>query len=227
MQRLFVLVHSPVVGSVTWQGVADRLRARGERVAVPDLTPALRGGPPYVDAQAAIVQRSAGTEPAILVGHSAAGPLLPALGARLEAAGYVFVDASLPTPGRSWMDTAPGGLAGRLVAMEDDGWLPPWPQWWGDDVLAELVPDENVRRRFVADCAPLPLAMFRERRPEITGWPDAACAYLALSDGYAIDLQRARSLGWPAAELRSHHLAMVTDPDAVADGIRALAGQWG
>jgi hypothetical protein len=50
--------------------------------------------------------------PTILVGHSGAGPLLAAMGESLGCVeGYVFVDAGLPHPGRSWFDSAPPELA--------------------------------------------------------------------------------------------------------------------
>jgi hypothetical protein len=55
--------------------------------------------------------------------------------------GYVFVDARLPTPGRFWLETGSPGLAARLRDMADpQGWLPPWPQWWGEEELAALLP---------------------------------------------------------------------------------------
>jgi hypothetical protein len=222
MSPLLALVHSPLVGAATWQAVAESLRSRGEQVVVPDLTPALESGPPYVERQAAAVKRIVGAESVILVGHSGAGPLLPAFGSQLRVAGYVFVDAGLPTPGRTWMDTAPTGLVDQLEAMAVEGWLPPWSRWWGEDGLAELLPEEQLRRQFAEDCPRLPLAMFRERRPQLGRWPDAGCVYLALSDGYSLELERARSLGWTTAELPSHHLGMLTDPGVVADSILAL-----
>lgn len=221
MKPVLVLVHSPQVGPATWQEVAVRLQADGERVAVPDLTPALQGES-YIADQAAAVRQSIGRDRVVLVGHSGAGPLLPAFGEGADVAGYLFVDAGLPTPGQSWMETAPTGLVGRLKGMAKHGWLPPWSHWWGPDGLAELVPDPEVRQRFTEDCPPLPLVMFRERRPTVSGWPDAPCAYLRLGDSYQAEFERATELGWATAELPSHHLAMVTDPDAVADGIRAL-----
>ena len=29
---------------------------------------------------------------------------------------------------------------------DGQGWLPPWPQWCGDEVLAELTPDPGARQ---------------------------------------------------------------------------------
>lgn len=228
MSLVFALVHSPLVGATTWRAGAERLRLHGERAVVPDLTAALASGPPYIARQAVAVAEAVGEEPVILVGHSGAGPLLPAFGDRLaQVAGYVFVDAGLPTPGLSWMDTAPSSLVGQLEGMADDGWLPPWALWWGEDALASLLPDPELRKEFAENCPPLPMAMFGERRPPVTDWPDAPCAYLRLSDSYQSEYEQAQALGWGSAELPGHHLAMVTDPDAVADSIRDLARQFG
>ena len=44
------LVHSPLVGSLTWQAVAEVLRDEGEVVVVPDLTRSVTLGPPVLPA---------------------------------------------------------------------------------------------------------------------------------------------------------------------------------
>jgi hypothetical protein len=91
----------------------------------------------------------------------------------------------------------PPGLAAQLRKMADaQGWLPPWPQWWGEEALAELIPDPDVRRRFVAGCPRLPLAMFEEVHPPAPRWPDAPAAYLQLSEAYADPAAQARQRGW-------------------------------
>ena len=167
-----VLVHSPLVGGATWELVAAELAGRGDDVGVPDLTGTVAAGPPYCLPQAEVIARSAEGQPAILVGHSGAGPLLAAAGALSgQARGYVFVDAGLPIPGQRWMDTVPAELAAQVRDLADaDGWLPPWSQWWGDDVLAELLPDPRLRQDFAAGCPRLPLAMFgKPTRPRRNG----------------------------------------------------------
>jgi hypothetical protein len=51
------------------------------------------------------------------------------------------------------MQTAPPELAAQLREMADQqGWLPPWPHWRGDETMAELIPDPAARRHFIADC---------------------------------------------------------------------------
>jgi hypothetical protein len=102
-------------GCQTWDLVAADLAGRGYQVGVPDLTGTVAAGPPYCSRQAAVIAGSAAGEPAILIGHSGAGPLLAAAGALIgQACGYVFADAGLPAPGQSWMETVPPGLATQL-----------------------------------------------------------------------------------------------------------------
>jgi hypothetical protein len=227
MAPRLLLVHSPLVGRESWELPAADLVRHGREVAVPDLTGTVAAGPPYCAAQAGVIAREAAGQPVILIGHSGAGPLLAAAGELLDdVRGYVFVDAGLPTPGRAWMETVPPELAAQLRGMADaEGWLPPWSRWWGDEALAELLPDLDTRRRFAAGCPRLPLAMFEEVHPPAPRWPAAPGAYLRLSEAYEDEAARARELGWPVAELISHHLALLTDPGPVAASLRELIGR--
>jgi hypothetical protein len=224
-----VLVHSPLVGCASWDLVGADLAGRGYEVGVPDVTGTVTAGPPYCLRQAEVIARSAAGQPTILVGHSGAGPLLAAAGAVIgHVRGYIFVDAGLPTPGRAWMDTVPPDLAAQLREMADaQGWLPPWPQWWGDDALAELIPDPDTRQNFAAGCPALPLAMFEEIHPPAPQWPDAPGAYLLLSEAYRDEAARAAELGWPVTQQMSHHLALLTEPGRVAGSLCELIDELG
>ena len=228
MQAQLLLVHSPLVGCGTWDPVADVLAGDGYAVTVPDMASAVAAGPPYHLRQAQVIADCAAGQPAILIGHSRAGPLLATAGTMLGAGlqGYIFVDARLPAPGRSWMATVQPGLAARLRDMADpQGWLPPWPQWWGGEELAALIPDPAVRRHFAAGCPRLPMAMLEEVHPPAPGWPAAPGGYLQLSEAYDVDAGRARELGWPVRKLLSHHLALLTEPGQIARVVRELIGQ--
>lgn len=228
MAARLLLVHSPLVGPATWDLVAAHLAGCGREVVVPDLTGTVAAGPPYCVRQAGVIARSASGQPAILIGHSGAGSLLAAAGTLIDQVrGYVFVDAGLPTPGQTWMETVPPELATQLRQMADDqGWLPPWPQWWSDETLTGLIPDPAARRHFAAGCPRLPLAMFEEVQPPAPQWPDAPAAYLQLSEAYEDQAARARELGWPVAERISHHLAPLTDSDLIAESLCELLGQF-
>jgi thioesterase domain-containing protein len=103
----FVLVHSPLVGPVTWALVAGELRRRGVEAITPVLEQREGADEPYWKQHArAVVDALRAVPPdraIFLVGHSGAGPLLPAI--RREAdrpvAAYVFVDAGLPEDGQT------------------------------------------------------------------------------------------------------------------------------
>lgn len=222
-----VLVHSPLVGADSWHLVAAHLAQRGYEVSVPDLTGTVTAGSPYHPRQAEVIARSASGRPAILIGHSGAGPLLASAGTIVERIrGYIFADAGLPAPGHAWVDTMPPSLAAQLREMADaQGWLPPWAQWWGDEALAGLIPDPDDRRRFAAGCPPLPLAMFEEAQPPAPQWPDAPAAYLLLSEAYRDQAAKAADLGWPVTERPIHHLAPLTHPGLVAESLHELLGQ--
>ncbi|HEX4704702.1 MAG TPA: hypothetical protein VH352_21415, partial [Pseudonocardiaceae bacterium] len=82
MSTTLLFVHSPVVGPTTWTGTAEVLRESGFRCRVPDLTSAVStrgryypaGGRYYpVLARAAAAAVDDGTDPVVVVGHSAAG----------------------------------------------------------------------------------------------------------------------------------------------------------
>jgi pimeloyl-ACP methyl ester carboxylesterase len=226
MRVRLLLVHSPLVGGETWRPVAKELARDGYAAIVPDLGESVAAGPPYHLRQARVIADSAGGQPVVLVGYSRAGPLLATAGTMLGEGvrGYVFVDALLPAPGCSWMETVPPGFAARLREMADpQGWLPPWPRWWDEAELIALLPDPAVRRRFAAGCPRLPLAMFEEIYPPAPGWPDAPCGYLQLSEAYDDEAGRARALGWPVRQLPGHHLALLTEPGQVAREVSELA----
>ena len=200
----FVLVASPFTGPFAWSRVADELRARGTRVAV-DGVDAVDFAPPVV-----------------VVGHSGAGPHLPRLAARLGTVrGMVLVDALLPHPGRSWAQTVPDAFAARLRGQAVDGCLPPWPQWWGEDRMRALVPDDALRDAFVRSCPAVPVDVIDEVMPER---PEPPAVFVQLSEAYAPETAAAREHGWPVLVVDAQHLALLTAPREIADTLeRAVA----
>src|SRR2546425_6243858 len=81
--NLFVLVHSPLVGPLTWALVAETLHQWGHDALVPVLRDTDDDDRPYWQQQVASVTPALAAVPAdralVLVGHSGAGALLPAL----------------------------------------------------------------------------------------------------------------------------------------------------
>jgi alpha/beta hydrolase fold len=201
---------------------AEALRRNGFRCAIPDLTGVTSASGPYypkfADAAADTLHDS-GDDPVVLVGHSAAGPLLPAiadvLSGRVRAA--VFADAMLPHPGFSWFDAAPPMLRDQLRGMADGALLPPWHQWFPPGALAEVLPDRELRRTVTAEIPRLPVAFFEEPAPVTPNWDAVRCAFLRFSAAYDDAAAEAERLGWWVARRDWDHLRMLTAPDAVAD----------
>lgn len=162
------------------------------------------------------------TAPDLVVAHSNAGLVAPAASG---GAPVVFVDAALPAPaGPGAM--APEPLMARLVALADErGLLPPWTQWWDESDVAPLFPDEATRRRVEGGQPRLPLRYFSSEVEAPTGWEGGPHAYLAFGGTYAVELARARRLGWPTRVLDgARHLHHLHDPGRVARAVLALAG---
>ena len=225
---MLVLLHSPLVGPLTWQPAATGLRAAGYHVAVPSLTGVVDTGPPYYHRLAGrvaeTIRQAEPTGAVVLIGHSGAGALLPAAaeasGTPLAAA--VFVDAILPHPGVNWFQTAPPVLREQLRGMARDGQLPAWDQWFPPEAIAAELPDAALRARFVAELPRVPLAYFEEQAPEVERWPPPHCGYLQLSEAYKEVADEAERQGWPTLREPASHLAMLTQPEWVSGMLHRL-----
>lgn len=216
------LLHSPLLGGLTWQGVAGVLRDRGHEATVP-VWPRLGGlDGDFYRALAVGMAAALGEAPGLVVLHSGAGALAPALeAASASVQGFIFVDAILPHPGRNWFDTAPPPLALSLRNGAEFGMLPAWDGWWPPGALEKLLPDAGVREALTSELEPLPLAYFEAVAPE--AGISKPVAYLRLSGAYDEEAQLATRQGWPVVRLPMHHLAMLTHAEAVAGAIEGLA----
>ena len=226
---VFVLIHSPLVGPLTWSRVAAELVGRGYEVVRPVLNGRPAQDQPFwqVDVAAAArqIQNSVGAAPLILAGHSGAGPLLPAIRQALPnpVAAYLFVDAGIPQAGASRLD---------LMRAEDPAWAAgfaaeltagaAFPNWRAPD-LAAILPDEALRQQLVAELQPRSLPFFTEPIPVFAGWPDAPVAVVQFSPPYERSVRWAEERSWPAFRLPAGHFHMLVDPVAVADAMLAAA----
>jgi pimeloyl-ACP methyl ester carboxylesterase len=217
-----VLVHSPFLGPASLRPLADALASLGHPAVLLDLRPSVVAPPVHqvlLGAFADAMSEEPLDGPVVLIGHSGAGPLLPAFADSLEddVAGLVFVDAGLPTPGRSWRDTVPASLYAELRALSREGQLPRWQRWFDPDPLSSLVTDPVLRAEIADEAPEVPIAFLKEERPEVE-WTGPA-GYVLLSDPYTQDAAAAETQGWPIRRLATHHLAPATDPDPVARAI--------
>ena len=197
-------------GLGTVRATADRRRSRRHRARSPARPRPTRG----------LVHRAAALVPAadVVAAHSGAGLLLPLAAARAGARAAVFVDALLP--GRPTSDRFRGFLATLPVT---DGRLPRWSDWWGEEAMAELVPDAALRARIVAEQPRLPVAFYDQTVPVPPSWPPPRVAYLQFTAGYDPDAEAARTAGWPVRSRPGEHLDLATHPDETAAALLDLA----
>lgn len=229
--NIYVLIHSPLVGPLTWNLVAQQMRQRGLSVAVPTLVDKPTSKRPYWKQHTESVLGALAHLPeshsVILVGHSGAGPLLPAISQSIAnpVNAYVFVDASIPREGASRLD---------LMKAEDPEWAKEfqnklktggsYPTWDFDD-LSEIIPDERLRRQMLAEIQPRGLTFFTEPILVFDGWPDAPCVYVHFSAPYQKAAAKARENGWPVYELEAGHFHMLVEEVTVTDIIEDAVGK--
>jgi hypothetical protein len=231
MPPIFVLVHSPLVGPATWNPVRVALRRRGIQAAAPLLREDPARAVPYwqqaVESVVATMRGAPMDQPLVLVGHSGAGALLPALGTALgrPIAAYVFVDAGIHTDRLSrlaMMEAEDASFARQLREhLEAGGRYPEWT----DAQLQDAIPDDVQRAAVLAEIRPRGLDFFSEPIPVPVDWPTGHCAYLQFSAAYDVPAARASAMGWPVREIEGSHFLMLVDPEIVADAILALAGK--
>jgi hypothetical protein len=225
-----VLLHSPLVGVESWGALPAALQRAGTAaVAVPV------GGDrraPFAEryvrgAVAGVLDAAPPGGPAVVVGHSGAGPLLGAVGTELRtrgrsAGGYLFCDAGLPRPGASRLDLLaaedPELAAAFRAELERGGRFPAW----SDAELVPLVPDPGARAALLGSLRPRGLEFFTEPLPAAPGWPDAPCGYLRLSAAYDSWADAAAAEGWPVARLDAGHFHPLVDPGGVAGALLEL-----
>src|SRR5205807_1353066 len=128
--------------------------------------------------------------PPILVAHSGAGQLLPAIRQELgrPVAAYLFVDAGVPEEGQPRHGA--GEFADYLRELYARGGR--YPNWT-DEALREIVPGSAMHPHLLIAPRPQPFAYWKEVIPVFAGWPDAPCGYLQFSAPY--DRAGARAAG--------------------------------
>lgn len=222
-KSLFVLLHSPLVGPLTWRLVAPELRRRTEEALIPTLSDSRQAGEPFWKQHASSVSEALtqipDSTPLILTGHSGAGPLLPAIRQALPnpVRAYVFVDAGIPQHGATRLD---------LMRSEDPRWAEEFQKFledgghfptWSFDDLQAVIPDAALRREMIDELQPRGLDFFTEPIPVFEGWPDAPCVYIQFSAAYDHPAAQASKARWQYRSLEAGHFHMLVDPERVAD----------
>jgi hypothetical protein len=221
----FVLVHSPLVGPATWRWVAEELGGRGHAVTVPSLVEAALTGHWEGCVRKVVTEAPGG---AVLVGHSGAGPLLPAIAAGMPhpPARLIFVDAAVP-PASGEARLVPKEFLESLTGLAPHGVLPKWSEWFGPRAVESLIPDPHRREVVLAELPELPLGYLEGRVPMPVDWDEAGCGYVLLSEAYRADAAEAGRRGWPVIELLGAHLDLVVRPAQLAAALVELADSAG
>ena len=221
----YVLIHSPLVGTLTWELVAEQMRQRGLNAVVPVMKDSPISSEPYWKQHAESIASSLADldreVPLTFVAHSGAGPLLPAIRQAIPnpVHAYVFVDAGIPQDGASRLE---------LMMAEDSNWAQEFQSYlesggkfpnWSFEDLGEILPDPQLRRQMIAELHPRGLDFFTEPIPVFDGWPDAPCAYILFSPPYQSAEELARRMGWLTAVMEAGHFHMLVDAKTVTDRI--------
>ena len=213
----FLLVHSPFLGPATWFRLRGVLVGLGHEVTTPDLRPGLIAGRAAYEEMSRLAAAGALPDP-IVVLHSGAGGLGPSIWEASKAQPRcIFLDALLPHPGLSWMQTIDPAMAEHLWRATRDDYLPRWPDWVPPGTLDRLIPDQQTRTVIVSEAVAVPLAYVETKAPLVAGWNTPANSYAQLSSAYEAEAKRAAALGMVVRSLTGTHFSMVNEPEKVAD----------
>jgi pimeloyl-ACP methyl ester carboxylesterase len=221
-QSTVVLVHGAWHGAWCWDEVVSRLSRDGLDVVAVDLPSVAAGGDLYDDARA--VRRVLDDIPGdkVLVGHSYGGIVITEASAGADGVRHlIYLTAFMLDEGEALAD-----VAGRTPPA---GQLP--------DADGKTMSVEGPQGVFYNTCAPeVGEAAAARLRPHTiasfvqpvrsAGWRDVPSTYVICELDNAIPVPAQEAMAEHAGathRLRSDHSPFLTDPDAVAELIRAVA----
>jgi hypothetical protein len=228
MKPDIVLVTGPLVGACSWAPTADRLRAAGACVHVPDVLTKLGSAPSWREWISHLADlTSAGEEP-ILVGHSSASTLVADMATKMQVRGLIIVDGEIPpasgsaAPVRASFREFIAGLA------DEDGLLPPWSQWFLNDQrrsclvgIDSLARDRESFESFEMGLPRMTLGWFDDVI-DLAPWGHVPAGYIQLSAIYDHAAEEALRRAWPVRRMQGTHLHPTLEPDETAAAIQAV-----
>lgn len=220
-----LVLPSPLLGPAAYGPLATAFSSRGAPAVVAELPEGVLTPGAVLEG---FVDQLVSSGATLVVAHSNAGYLVPALRAVHPVPAVVFLDAALPLTTDDTTLLAPPQF-GEFVAglPQEDGLLPPWPSWWDRSEIEPLFPSQDWQERVTEGAPRLPPSWFTTPVEVPVGWEALPAAYLGFGATYAEELTFARAAGWPVRVLDGHHLHLLSSPEQTARGVLALRERLG
>jgi pimeloyl-ACP methyl ester carboxylesterase len=218
-----VLVHGLFADGSSWSEVIPRLQVAGLNVT--SVQNPLTTLPEAVDATLRVLGRQDG--PTVLVGHSFSGMIVTEAGAHQNVSALVYVAARAPDAGEDYSALAkkfptPPAASG-IVFDNDEGWLT--EEAFLRDFAGDL-PSAKARALYAVQW-PFNKALLTGRTTQ-AAWRSKPSWYAVSTEDRTInpDLQRfmAKRMGARTTEVKASHVALISQPDAIANVIMEAAG---
>jgi pimeloyl-ACP methyl ester carboxylesterase len=232
-----VLVHGAFADSSSWNGVIERLQAKGVQLTA--AANPLRGISIDSDYVASVLDETPG--PVVAVGHSYGGAVITNAAKQAKnVVGLVYVAAFAPDEGETLGEVEAGSKDSVLNSAQVQLHYP--AANGGEPAVESAIDPEKFHDAFAAD---LPTGetkiMAATQRPvaalaftEQSGppaWKDLPCwAVVATGDkaaGTDVIRSEAERAGATITELEGSHVIMISQPEAVADVILEAVGVVG
>jgi pimeloyl-ACP methyl ester carboxylesterase len=218
-----VLVHGAWADGSCWTDVIQRLQTQGYKVTAPQFP--LSALADDVARLRQVLNRQDG--PTVVAGHSYGGQIMTALGTDApNAAALVYIAAFGLDEGESLGGGLPDPPPPAIAHLEFDdqgyAWLPE------DDFVGHFAADVDPVRARVMHALQQPLAGSAfEDTMGTPAWKSLPSWYLVAANDEALppegQQQFASRMGATTVEVESSHVAMVSQPDGVAELIEAAA----
>jgi pimeloyl-ACP methyl ester carboxylesterase len=160
-----------------------------------------------------------------LVGHSYGGMVATGVADRAHEriGSLIYLDAFMPKNGQSLLDLLPperAVITRRLAEEEGEGWLVPVAVPEAGPIQHVSNPGERALLKEL--CAAHPLATFSQKLSISENHLLIAKKAFVFASGYkpstfARFAEEASTLGWPVADLQTHHFPMLSMPRETAD----------
>ena len=231
-----VLLGGSGLGPWAWGRVTPQLQAFGFQVRTPQLTAVGTDGTPaknvsleqWIDDTVSEL-RDMDPDGTVLVAHSFAGYIAAAVLEREPrlARTTIFLDAVIPTPGRSWFDDAGAQTEAFMTSIAEEGAIP----FFTLEQLDQIYPGHGISDDdwswISSHVSPQPTHTYAQ--PPITREIDTGTARLAyvrcLHTSPPVASIDEATPGWWFGTLPTGHWPMITDPLSTAKIIDEIASR--